>query len=77
MILAFWLAKLTKKAGGICWRPKLANTEADRSDWLGRPVRLVWACAVQVELGIVIWNPFVTQFGRGTSRPINIRATTD
>ena len=29
-VLAFWLAKLTKKAGGICWQPKLANTEADQ-----------------------------------------------
>ena len=35
----------------------------------GRPVRPVWACGVRVELGIVIWNPFVTQFGRGTSSP--------
>ena len=34
-----------------------------------RPVRPVWACAVRVELGIVIWNPFVTQFGRDMSSP--------
>ena len=52
-----------------CWTPKWANTEADPSDRLGRPVRPVWACGVRVELGIVIWNPFVTQFGRGISSP--------
>ena len=34
---------------------------ADRSDRSGP--------AVRVELGIIIWNPFVTQFGRGTSSP--------
>ena len=28
-------------ANCFCWKPKLAITEAD---WLGRPVRLVWAC---------------------------------
>ena len=27
-----------------CWRPKLAITEADRSDRLGQLVRPVWAC---------------------------------
>ena len=32
----------------------------------GRPV---WSCAVRVELGFELWNPFVTQFGRGTSSP--------
>ena len=31
-------------ANCFCWKPKLAITEADRSDRLGRPVRLVWAC---------------------------------
>ena len=34
------LRRTTRK----CWRPKLAITEADRSDRLGRPVRPVWAC---------------------------------
>ena len=43
---------------------KIGNTEADRSGRLGRPV---WACAVRVELGFELWNPFVTQFGRGMS----------
>ena len=42
------------KKKGRCWRPKLANTKADRSDRLGRPVRPVWAYAVQVELGFVL-----------------------
>ena len=32
----------------------------------GRPV---WACAVRGELEFVLWNPFVTQFGRGTTSP--------
>ena len=35
----------------------------------GRPVRPVWAYTVRVELGLYFWNPFVTQFGRGTSSP--------
>ena len=48
---------------------KIGNTEADRSDRLGRPVRPVWTCAVRVELGFVLWNPFVTQFRRGMSSP--------
>ena len=39
-------ARTAIKSEALCWRPKLANTEADRSGRLGRPVRPVWACAV-------------------------------
>ena len=53
----------------LCWQPKLALPKADRFDRSGRPVRPVWSCAVRVELGFELWNPFVTQFGRGTSSP--------
>ena len=35
----------------------------------GRPVRPVSSCAVREELGFELWNPFVTQFGRGASSP--------
>ena len=38
----------------------------------------VWACGVRVESGILIWNPFVTQFERVRHlRPINIKPTAD
>ena len=66
MVLAFWLAKLTKKVGVHMLEAKIGNTEADQ---LGRPVRPVRACAVRVELEFVLWNPFVTQFGRDTTSP--------
>jgi hypothetical protein len=36
LVIAFWHAKLTKKAGGICWQLKLANTEVG---WLDRLVK--------------------------------------
>ena len=38
----------------IVLEAKIGNTKADRSDRLGRPVRPVWAYAVQVELGFVL-----------------------
>ena len=43
------------------------NWYCRRSDRSGRPVRPVWCCAVRVELGFELWNPFVTQFGRDMS----------
>ena len=50
--------------GGQNWQtPRATGLTgwADRSDRSGP--------AVRVELGIIIWNPFVTQFGRGTTSP--------
>ena len=46
---------------------KIGNVE-DRPVWPVRPTsQTSLACAVRIELGFALWNPFVTQFGRGTS----------
>jgi hypothetical protein len=53
IVLAFWLVKLTKKQGGHMLTAKFGKSEADRSDWSGRPVRPV--CLVLVRVGVVLF----------------------
>ena len=59
--LFFGLHSSPKRQGGMCWRSKLAITEADRSDRSGPIIR--------VGLIFCVKSPIVTQFERDTSSP--------
>ena len=68
--LLFGLHSSPKRQGGICWRPKLAITEADRSD---RSVPII-----RVGLGFYVKSPIVPDL-EGVRPPwsINIKAAAD
>ena len=53
----------------LCWRPKLSIIETDRSDWLGRPVRPVWACNPS-RVRIMCLESYCNRIRRGTSSPV-------
>ena len=53
MVLAFWLAKLTKKVGVHMLEAKIGNTEADQ---LGRPVRPVGRRELREDLEPQAWK---------------------
>ena len=61
---SWWYNSITK---GMCWRPKLAITEADRSDRFrsdrSGPV-------IRVGLGFHVKSPIITRFWRGMSSPV-------
>ena len=74
----FLACETHQKAGGICWRAKLAGSEADRSDQSGRPVRPVYPVLVRVGAVLLLKSLCKPTWKRGTtSRPMNIKAKAD